>query len=251
MTKTAGTRPRCRTRRHPREQAPRSPSSQRHAQHQKAARREMDESSLLPVEVEILSEEKRSQNLKKELAGMLLEREDGRERRSLQPYRGCLSQDDSLLGCSSGILPPFTQTLRRFGSCESGNISINSQMIEEWHLFSLFKDFVAVFLAYQIVLLLKRCLRWAKDIPPSAFLTSAKLKPIPNSADSFIQCAFLLEGDHHHWLTSVVNNLMKCCISTLKCDFCSVRFKTFQFLRFDHCRHRQCCYMLKVRHLIF
>ena len=182
---------------------------------------------------------------------MLLEREDGRERRSLQPYRGCLSQDDSLLGCSSGILPPFTQTLRRFGSCESGDISINSRMIEEWHLFFSFKDFVAVFLAYQIVLLLKRCLRWAKDIPPSAFLTSAKLKPIPNSADSFIQCAFLLERDHHHWLTSVVNNLMICCISTLKCDFCSVRFKTFQFLRFDHCRHRQCCYMLKVRHLVF
>ena len=160
----------------------------------------------------LLSWRKEKSKFKKELAGMLLEREDGRERRSLQPYRGCLSQDDSLLGCSSGILPPFTQTLRRFGSCESGDISINSRMIEEWHLFFSFKDFVAVFLAYQIVLLLKRCLRWAKDIPPSAFLTSAKLKPIPNSADSFIQCAFLLEGDHHHWLTSVVNNLMICCI---------------------------------------
>ena len=66
----AGTPPRCRTRRHPREQALPSPSSQRPAQHQKAARREMDESSLLPVEVEILStfcwvEEKKSQNLKK------------------------------------------------------------------------------------------------------------------------------------------------------------------------------------------
>ena len=54
------------------------------------------------------------------LAGMLLEREDGGERRSMQPYRGCLSQDDSFLGCSSGLLAPFTPTLRRFGSCESG-----------------------------------------------------------------------------------------------------------------------------------
>jgi len=62
---------------------------------------------------------------------MLLEREDGRERRSLQPYRGCLSQDDSLLGCSSGILPPFTQTLRRFGSCESGIFSV-STTVSDW-----------------------------------------------------------------------------------------------------------------------
>merc|ERR1719430_2637036 len=51
--------------------------------------------------------------------GMLLEREDGRERRTMQPYRGCLSQDDSFLGCSSGLLAPFAPTLRRFGSCES------------------------------------------------------------------------------------------------------------------------------------
>jgi len=51
--------------------------------------------------------------------GMLLEREEGRERRGLQPYRGCLSQDDSFLGCSSGLLAPFTPSLRRFGSCES------------------------------------------------------------------------------------------------------------------------------------
>ena len=53
-------------------------------------------------------------------SGMLLEREEGRERRGLQPYRGCLSQDDSFLGCSSGLLAPFTPSLRRFGSCESG-----------------------------------------------------------------------------------------------------------------------------------
>ena len=87
----------------------------------------------------LLSWRKEKSKFKKELAGMLLEREDGRERRSLQPYRGCLSQDDSLLGCSSGILPPFTQTLRRFGSCESGNLYTNSRMNEERHLFSLSK----------------------------------------------------------------------------------------------------------------
>ena len=86
------------------------------------------------------------QNCESASAGMLLEREDGRERRAMQPYRGCLSQvrvkniskktsrrkesrisqkncllqDDSFLGCSSGLLAPFTPTLRRFGSCESG-----------------------------------------------------------------------------------------------------------------------------------
>merc|ERR1719341_2689195 len=63
--------------------------------------------------------------------GMLLEREDGRERRTMQPYRGCLSQDDSFLGCSSGLLAPFTPTLRRFGSCESGIFSV-STTVSDW-----------------------------------------------------------------------------------------------------------------------
>jgi len=63
--------------------------------------------------------------------GMLLEREEGRDRRGLQPYRGCLSQDDSFLGCSSGLLAPFTPSLRRFGSCESGIFSV-STTVSDW-----------------------------------------------------------------------------------------------------------------------
>ena len=53
--------------------------------------------------------------------GVLLEEEGRSHRRTLQPYRGCLSQDDSLLdscyrlrsqddsfvGTHSGLLPPF------------------------------------------------------------------------------------------------------------------------------------------------
>jgi len=63
--------------------------------------------------------------------GMLLEREEGRERREVQAYRGCLSQDDSLLGRSSGLLGPFTPALRRFGSVESGIFSV-STTVSDW-----------------------------------------------------------------------------------------------------------------------
>merc|ERR1719225_1783319 len=63
--------------------------------------------------------------------GMLLEREEGREGREIQAYRGCLSQDDSLLGRSSGLLGPFTPALRRFGSVESGIFSV-STTVSDW-----------------------------------------------------------------------------------------------------------------------
>merc|ERR1719167_2067724 len=62
---------------------------------------------------------------------MLLEREERREGREIQAYRGCLSQDDSLLGRSSGLLAPFTPTLRKFGSCESGIFSV-STTVSDW-----------------------------------------------------------------------------------------------------------------------
>lgn len=46
--------------------------------------------------------------------------QEGRSR-NLLPYRGCLSQDDSLLGLgSSSPLAPCQPLLRRVGSCESG-----------------------------------------------------------------------------------------------------------------------------------